>query len=152
MSLVHVKTRIAAPAQRVWETVMDPNRLGEWVTIHRSVRNVPALPLHAGAQMEQVMEIRHFRFQVHWTLASMEEPTAAQWEGRGPAHSSALIRYRLSENADGETEFEYTNEFSPPGGRLGSIASKMIVGAASEREADNSLKRLKALVESGSHS
>jgi hypothetical protein len=43
--------------------------------------------------------------------------------------------------------FDYTNEFTPPGGRLGTVASRMIVGAASEREANNSLSRLKALVE-----
>ena len=43
--------------------------------------------------------------------------------------------------------FEYTNEFTVPGGRLGSVASRVIVGAASEREASNSLSRLKALLE-----
>jgi uncharacterized protein YndB with AHSA1/START domain len=149
MSLVHLKTEIEAPIQKVWNTVMDPHRLGEWVTIHRAVRNAPSGELEAGATMEQVMQVRGFRFQVHWTLVSLEEPTFAEWQGRGPAHSRARIRYALSENQDGATEFEYTNEFSPPGGRLGNIASRMIVGAASEREAHNSLTRLKALVERG---
>ncbi len=45
------------------------------------------------------------------------------------------------------TVFEYTNEFHPPGGRLGNVASRFIVGATSEREATNSLARLKALLE-----
>ena len=147
--MVHVKITIDAPVQRVWDTVMDPNRLGEWVTIHRSIRNAPDGPLQAGATMDQVMQVRGFRFQVHWTLVSMQEPSLAEWKGRGPAHSSARIRYALSDNGDGATEFEYTNEFSPPGGRLGNFASRMIVGAASEREAHSSLTRLKALVERG---
>jgi uncharacterized membrane protein len=70
------------------------------------------------------------------------------WEGRGPAHSKALIRYELSSHGDdGPTEFDYTNEFSPPGGALGRVASRVIVGAASEREATNSLNRLKTLLE-----
>ena len=43
--------------------------------------------------------------------------------------------------------FEYTNEFTAPGGRLGNVASRVLVGAASEREARNSLARLKALLE-----
>jgi hypothetical protein len=43
--------------------------------------------------------------------------------------------------------FDYTNEFTVPGGRLGSVASRFIVGAASEREANNSLSRLKELME-----
>lgn len=149
MSLVHEKITIEAPPQRVWETVMDPHRLGEWVTIHRAVRNASSRQPKAGATMEQVLQVRGFRFHVHWTLVSVEEPADAEWEGRGPAHSLARIRYHLSGDGEGPTEFEYTNEFSPPGGRLGTVASRMIVGAASEREARNSLRRLKALLERG---
>jgi hypothetical protein len=71
----------------------------------------------------------------------------AEWLGKGPAHSEARIRYALSSNGDDSTSFEYTNEFTPPGGRLGSVASRVVVGAASEREAHSSLNRLKALLE-----
>jgi uncharacterized membrane protein len=147
MSLVHVKITIDAPIQRVWETVMDPDRLGEWVTIHRAVRNVSKQPLEQGATMDQMMRVRGISFQVHWKLEEMNPPTYAQWEGRGPAYSRARIRYQLAEQDGEQTEFDYTNEFSPPGGRLGNIASRVIVGAASEREAHNSLTRLKELVE-----
>lgn len=149
MSVVHEKISIDAPIQKVWDTVMDPSRLGEWVTIHRGIRNAPDGPLQPGATMEQQMQVRGFRFQVHWTLVSVQEPNQAEWKGRGPAHSGARIRYVLTDNGDGATAFEYTNEFSPPGGRLGNFASRMIVGAASEREAHNSLIRLKALLERG---
>lgn len=147
MSVVHVKIKIDAPPERVWETVMDPNKLKEWVTIHRSVGHVPRLPLKEGASFDQGLQMRGFRFQVHWKLVEVKEPSYATWEGRGPAHSSAQISYRLESAGDNATEFDYTNEFSPPGGRIGNIASRMIVGAASEREAHNSLTRLKALLE-----
>jgi uncharacterized protein YndB with AHSA1/START domain len=149
VSVVHEKISIDAPIQKVWDTVMDSSRLGEWVTIHRAIRNAPDGPLQPGATMDQQMQVRGFRFQVHWTLVSVQEPTLAEWKGRGPAHSGARIRYVLTDNGDGATEFEYTNEFSPPGGRLGNFASRMIVGAASQREAHNSLMRLKALLERG---
>jgi uncharacterized protein YndB with AHSA1/START domain len=147
MSLVQVKITIDAPMQRVWDTVMDPDRLKEWVTIHRAVRNVSKQPLEEGATMDQMMQLRGFNFQVHWKLEKMNSPTEAEWDGRGPAHSRARIRYRLSEEDGDRTCFDYTNEFSPPGGRLGNIASRVIVGAASEREAHNSLTKLKELIE-----
>lgn len=147
MSGVHARIKIDAPIQRVWETVMDPQRLGDWVTIHRSVQDVSANPLRKGATMEQVLHMRGVSFHVHWTLTDLKEPNLAEWEGRGPAHSRARIRYELSGDGDAATEFEYTNEFHPPGGRLGSVASRVIVGAASEREANNSLRRLKVLLE-----
>jgi uncharacterized protein YndB with AHSA1/START domain len=147
MSGVDVEININAPVERVWETVMDPDRLGEWVTIHRSVSNVSDNPLRAGATMDQSMHMRGVTFKVHWSLNQVNPPHVAVWDGRGPAHSSARIRYELSEDGDGGTVFNYHNEFKPPGGRLGSIASRVVVGAASEREARRTLERLKALLE-----
>jgi uncharacterized protein YndB with AHSA1/START domain len=149
MSTVHVKTEINAPPERVWETVMDPHRLKDWVTIHRSVRNVSDKQLRTGSTMDQVLHMRGVSFRVHWTLADVREPRHAEWEGRGPAHSHARIRYELSGDKDGPTLFEYINEFEVPGGRLGTVASRVIVGAASEREAKGSLARLKQLIERG---
>jgi len=147
MSTVQAKIDIDAPLERVWETIMDPQRLADWVTIHKSVSNVSASPLRQGATMDQAMHVRGLTFRVHWNLIAVSPPNRAEWEGAGPAHSTALIRYELSSNEDGRTTFQYTNEFRPPGGRLGSIASRMIVGATSQREANNSLSRLKALLE-----
>ena len=129
---------------------MDPARLGDWVTIHKSVSNVSDAPLRAGSTMDQAMHVRGLTFRVHWTLMSIDSPLRAQWEGGGPARSTAVIRYELASEANGRTTFQYTNEFHPPGGRLGSVASRMIVGATSEREAHRSLERLKALVERSS--
>ncbi len=147
MSRVSAKIDIDAPIERVWETVMDPQRLGDWVTIHKSVSKVSDSPLRAGSTMDQSMHVRGLSFKVHWTLMEMDTPRRAEWEGGGPAHSTAVIRYELSSNEAGHTTFQYTNEFHVPGGRLGAVASRIIVGATSEREANNSLKRLKALVE-----
>jgi len=97
--------------------------------------------------MDQTLHLRGVTFRVHWTLVDVNAPSHAEWEGLGPAHSQARIRYELSADGDDATMFDYTNEFTPPGGRLGSAASKLVVGAASEREARNSLERLKALLE-----
>src|SRR5919201_2211544 len=129
MSTVHAQIEIEAPAERIWETVMDPHRLGEWVTIHRAVRDVSSEPLSKGSTMEQVLHMRGLSFRVRWTLVDVNPPSHAEWDGRGPAHSRARIRYELSGEGDGPTRFDYTNEFTVPGGRLGSVASRVIVGA-----------------------
>jgi uncharacterized membrane protein len=147
MSLVHVKIRIEAPVQRVWDTIMDPSQLGKWVTIHRGVRDVSSDPTRKGATMEQVMHMRGLNFHVRWTLVDVNAPMHAEWEGHGPAHSRARIRYELQSDNDDATEFEYFNEFTTPGGRLGNVATQMIVGEASDREARKSLEKLKKLLE-----
>ncbi len=148
MSLVNAKIQIDAPIERVWEIVMDPDRLREWVTIHRALGAVSGKPMGTGATMEQSMHIRGVTFKVSWTLTDVSAPNRAQWEGRGPAHSRALTRYELSGD-NGATRFDYTNEFTTPGGRLGAVAGRVFVGGVSEREAHKSLERLKALAERG---
>jgi uncharacterized protein YndB with AHSA1/START domain len=147
MSAVKAEIEIAAPLEKVWETVMDPTRLKDWVTIHKAVKDVSASPLRKGATMDQSMVLRGVTFKVHWTLTDVEGPHRAEWTGAGPAHSRARISYVLEEGKEGTTLFKYTNEFHPPGGRLGNVAGRVIVGGTSEREAKNSLSKLKALLE-----
>jgi uncharacterized protein YndB with AHSA1/START domain len=148
MSTVHASIQIEAPIERVWETIMDPNQLADWVTIHKSVSDVSDAPLHEGSTMRQAISVRGVTFRVHWTLVALGAPRHAEWNGVGPAHSEAVIRYELASDDEGHTTFDYTNQFQPPGGRLGNAAGRLIVGATSEREANNSLSRLKALLES----
>ena len=150
MSTVHVTTKIEAPIQEVWDIAMDPTRFSEWVTIHRSVADVSSRPLRRGSTMTQLLHLRGVSFHVHWELVDLSAPNRAEWEGRGPAHTHARICYRLTRDGDDATEFEYINEFTTPGGPLGMVASRVIVGGASEREARHSLARLKALLESDS--
>ena len=101
--------------------------------------------------MDQVLCLRGVSFQVHWTLVEVNQPTHAEWAGVGPAHARARIRNELTADGDDATQFECIAEFIPPNGRLGTVASRVIVGAASEREAEKSLRRLKALLEHLTH-
>lgn len=140
MSEVVTSIDIAAPPRAVWDVVMDPQRLREWVTIHRRLES------HSPTSMEQVLCLRGVTFHVKWALDASERPHHATWRGRGPGHSKAITEYGLTQ-IDGGTRFDYRNEFKAPFGPLGAVASKAIVGGVSQREADASLRRLKALCE-----
>ncbi|MBI5106933.1 MAG: SRPBCC family protein [Solirubrobacterales bacterium] len=141
MSEVVTSIDIDAPVERVWDVVMDPERLGEWVTIHRELLG------HDDGRMDQVLCLRGAKFKVHWQLTANDRPHRAQWNGKGPAHSKAETEYRLSDNGRGGTRFDYRNEFKAPFGPLGAVASRALVGGLPEKEARASLKKLKALLE-----
>jgi uncharacterized membrane protein len=143
VSEVSTSIDIDAPVQDVWNVVMDPHRLADWVTIHRR------LVSHSRDEMEQVLCLRGANFHVKWHLETEDEPHRAEWHGRGPARSHAETEYRLSDNGQGGTRFDYRNEFKAPLGPLGAFASRALVGGLPAKEADASLRRLKRLMENG---
>lgn len=146
MSLVVASCDIGAPPSAVWAVVMDPNRLGEWVTIHNRLLEAEEGSPHPGYKMRQRLHVRGVRLDVAWELVECREPELAVWEGRGPARSRARSEYRL-ESVNGGTHFDYRNEFHAPLGVIGSLASRALVGGIPEREATLTLARLKSLLE-----
>ena len=149
MTLVTASIDIDAPRQRVFDTVLDSGRLDEWVTIHRRVNDVDAGRPREGYEMDQTLCLRGANFKVKWKITEFEPGRHVTWEGRGPAHSYARTAYSVSDRDGDGTHFEYENEFKAPGGFLGAAASRVIVGGVPQREANRSLRQLKALLEKG---
>jgi len=149
MTAVSASIEIAAPPQAIWDVIMDPHRFGDWVTIHRKLGKVDDGDLRAGFRVEQTLCLHHANFKVKWELAEWDEPFHAIWEGRGPAGSRARTVDDLTPLDGGRsTRFDYRNEYSSPGGFLSRVAGRVLVGGVAEREANQSLRRLKALLES----
>lgn len=138
---------IDAPPEQVWDAMMDPDRMTEWVTIHRKMLSADDGPPREGMKMEQCLALRGATFKVKWKLTECDPFTYAVWEGKGPVGSSARTSYALSDTGDGRTNFHYENEFKAPMGPLGKAASRVLVGGLPQKEANASLQKLKALVE-----
>ena len=148
MSLVTASIQIAVPATDVWRAVMDPMRLGDWVSIHRKVTHADEGPLRVGYEMDQQIHLRGVNIEVHWKLIECRECELAVWSGRGPARSRAVTEYALREQ-EGGTRFDYRNEFHPPLGPIGTLASRALVGGIPEREARRTLDQLRKNLERG---
>jgi len=147
MSLVSASIQIAASPADVWKTVMNPDRLGDWVTIHRALHHADDGPPRVGYRMDQQIHLRGVSLDVHWKLIDCRPCERAVWEGRGPARSRARTEYILGAARDGGTRFDYHNEFHPPLGPIGAIVSRALVGGMPEREAARTLDRLRAFLE-----
>lgn len=148
MSTVRVSIDIDAPPETVFDIMLRPDRLKDWVTIHRRVDEADEGEIGEGYTMRQTLVLRGAPFKVRWTLTRYVRPREATWEGRGPGGSYARTAYKLSEIQNrGGTHFEYENEYKAPGGLIGATASRALVGGTSEKEAKKSLERLKRLLE-----
>jgi uncharacterized protein YndB with AHSA1/START domain len=136
---------IDAAPEDVYAKLMDPDCLGEWVTIQDELLEAPEGDLEQGSELVQRCKVAGQRFKLRWKVEKAERPSKTVWKGRGPFGSKAKVTYDLAENGGG-TDFTYTNEYSLPGGPVGKIAGRAVVGA-SGAEADKTLKRLKKLIE-----
>jgi hypothetical protein len=142
MTLVTASILIAAPPAAVWKMVMDPESLGDWVTIHRKLLHADEGPPRIGYAMDQRIHLRGVNLEVHWKLVDCRHEELAVWEGRGPARSHAHSEYILKAE-DGGTRFDYRNEFRAPLGPLGAVVSRALVGGIPIREARRTLDLLR---------
>jgi uncharacterized protein YndB with AHSA1/START domain len=149
MSVVTASTLLNASREDVWEMVMDPERLEDWVTIHRKLLHADHGAPRVGYEMDQRIHLRGVNLEVHWKLIDCDACALAVWEGRGPARARARTEYVLTAE-DGGTRFDYRNEFRPPLGPVGAIVSRALVGGIPEREAKRTLDRLHSHFESAS--
>jgi carbon monoxide dehydrogenase subunit G len=138
---------IDAPPEEVWKVLMDPNRLGDWVSIHQKLKNAPNGILSEGDTLTQCLRLMHKNFDVDWTVEQAREPKKAVWEGHGPVRSKAMVTYELTADENGGTHFHYVNELKAPMGPLGRFFADHAFQRSSEREADKTLDNLKAILE-----
>jgi uncharacterized protein YndB with AHSA1/START domain len=143
---VSAEIEIAVPIAGVYDAMMDPDRLGDWVTIHREVSDAPEPPLSEGDSFQQKLALSGKSFTVRWEVTRAEPPNAADWDGHGPAGSKARVAYRL-EGGGEATSVRYENEFDFPAGFLGRAAGRLLVRSPAKKEAERSLERLKDLLE-----
>jgi carbon monoxide dehydrogenase subunit G len=136
---------LAAPPERVYDLVMDPGRLDDWVTIHDHLEDAPDGPLRQGSKLTQCLRLAGRKFKVRWTVVENDPCARVVWEGEGPIASRARVVYEFEPEGEG-TRFSYTNEYKLPGGALGRLAGRTVSGVT-KKELDGSLQRLKSMVE-----
>ena len=136
--------QLNADPQAVRELVMDPDRLGDWVSIHQHLEDSPNGQLRKGSELTQCLKLAGQRFRVTWKVTE-NTPEKVVWEGKGPVRSRARVVYEF-EARDGGTCFNYMNEYNLPGGPVGRMAGPA-VRRVTGGELDKSLKNLKGLFE-----
>ncbi len=137
---------IAASAQDIYDVVMDPQRLKDWVTIHQSLEDAPTGGLRKGSTLTQYLKLVGRKFKVEWTVTQNEKAKRVVWDGKGPLRSKAKVIYDMSDSSGDHTHFVYLNEYELPGGALGRMAGPA-VRKVTGKELDASLQKLRRIVE-----
>jgi carbon monoxide dehydrogenase subunit G len=123
---------IAAPRDRVWAFVIDPNQVGQCGPGVETIEVIDAT--HFKAKAKVGIGFISARFVVDLELVELTAPEAATIKAHGQAPGSAVdatAHMRLSDGADGGTRMDWDADVTISG-TLASVGARMIEGTANK--------------------
>ncbi len=124
--------QIAAPRDRVWSFVMDPNQVGQCGPGVESIEVVD--DTHFKAKAKVGIGFISTRFVMDLEFAEMSPPDAATIKAHGQAPGSAVdgtAQMRLSDGEDGGTRMDWSADVNIAGS-LASVGARLIEGTANK--------------------
>lgn len=121
---------IAAPRERVWAFVIDPNQVGQCGPGVERVEVIDATHVKATAKVG--IGFISIRFVVDMEVTETTAPEAATIKAHGQAPGSvvdAMARMQLSDHPDGGTTMAWVADVNIAGS-LASVGARMIEGTA----------------------
>jgi uncharacterized protein len=123
---------IAAPRDKVWAFVIDPQQVGQCGPGVESIEVID--PTHFKATAKVGIGFISARFQVQLEMAEQQPPERAVIKARGQAPGSAVdatAEMRLSDGQDGKTVMDWTADVAIAG-TLASVGARLIEGTANK--------------------
>ena len=123
---------IAAPRDRVWAFVTDPNQVGQCGPGVESIEVIDDTHFKATAKVG--IGFISARFVVNMEFAEMNPPQDATIKAHGQAPGSAVdatARMALSDGADGGTKMDWSADVNIAG-TLASVGARLIEGTANK--------------------
>jgi carbon monoxide dehydrogenase subunit G len=121
---------IAAPRDKVWAFVIDPNQVGQCGPGVESIEVIDDTHFKATAKVG--VGFISARFVVNMEMAELTPPDAATIKAHGQAPGSAVDAHaemRLSDSAGGGTTMDWSADVNLSG-TLASVGARMIEGTA----------------------
>ena len=123
---------IAAPRDRVWAFVIDPNQVGQCGPGVESIEVID--PTHFKATAKVGVGFINARFVVNMEFIDMTAPDAATIKAHGQAPGSAVdatAEMRLSDAGEGGTRMDWKADVNIAG-TLASVGARLIEGTANK--------------------
>jgi uncharacterized protein YndB with AHSA1/START domain len=143
MASVSVSLEVSAPAEQVWQVLVDPSRYDRWLDLHQGFVGTPPSAFTPGTEFGQRVRVLGMPADVRWTVDEVAEPTRVALSGTGPMGIGLQAGYGVEPGAGDASRVTVTMAFSG--------AAVMAVGGQLEREVDTqlrtSLEKLKGVVE-----
>ena len=144
MADITVSRSFTTPQQQLWDTISDPSRFEEWLTLHEKWKAEPPTRLEKGSTMSEVLSIMNMPNTIEFTVTEYDAPHKTSFSGTGMAGAEITFTLRVESDEKSASTAYIDAQF----------VSQMMVGAvggaierASKKELDASLEKLAGLVE-----
>ena len=146
MSKVRSEIEIAAPPERVWEVLIDPERRPQYNVSIVEVHD-PSGPLdQVGSAYDAVAKVYGRRIEGRWEVTEVSPMRKIVQRGSGGAGANATVNGTIEPSGEG-TRAAVEVDYQLPAGFLGEVANKLFVERSVERDVRHTLENLKELVE-----
>jgi uncharacterized membrane protein len=137
---------ITAPAEQVFDLLIDLDRLPQWATIVVRTEEAPQRPLRAGDTFRQRIHVARRKLDTEWRVLEIERPRHVLYEATGPGESCLRMRQTVEVTPMG-SQVALDIDYRLPGGSLVQALDRILFERQNEHEAERSLQNLKRLVE-----
>ena len=147
MGHVQESYHVDAPIEHVWEIAHDCSRILEFWTGLVDVRDCSGRLDRVGASFTYVYRAFGRTMDVHSETTTIERPLVSESTLTAPGGGRGMLTGRFMRSGDG-TEVTYTIDYELPGGFVGSVADRLLIERAIERDMHHTAQNFKELCES----
>jgi uncharacterized membrane protein len=125
---------------------VDVSRGPEWNNSLVAVRDVTGQLDTLGASYVAILKLGGRQLETRWEVTGVEKPKLLELRASAPQGGTAISTTHF-EPADGGTDMTIEVDYELPGGFAGSVADKLFVERAIERDVKHSMENFKAICE-----
>ena len=146
MGHVRFTDHIDVPPDQAFALAIDASREPEWNNSIVEAKDVHGMLDTVGAGYTAVMKLGGRRLEARWEVSKVEKPGRLDLTGSAPGGGRATSATHF-EPAAGGTDVTVEVDYELPGGFAGSVADKLFVERAIERDVKHSMENFKAILQ-----
>jgi carbon monoxide dehydrogenase subunit G len=146
MAKVRREIEIAAPPERVWEVLIDPERLPQYNVTIVEVHDPTGRLDQVGSAYDAISKVYGRRIEGRWEVTEVTPLRRIVQRGSGAGGASATVNGTIEPSGAG-TRAAVEVDYQLPAGFLGEVANRLFIERSVERDVRHTLENLKELVE-----
>ena len=146
MGYVSIARHVDAPIGRVFDLVVSPPRLAEWMTIVTRVHDAPEALDRPGATYHADLKVGGRRLTARWTVTKVVAPRLLRVMTDDDRDGRSTVWLTLTSIGEG-TEIQLEVDYELPAAFLGQFTDRIFVQRGIARELRHSLMNLGAIAE-----